>query len=309
MLRREFRGEARRPSPTEDVAVLQERDRIREAERAGGARRPRTKGSSPWAALLAAGWLMAVPAVAADETAPADGPSADEIEACVRANLPSKSSVQEVTFRVNGKGGLTTDSHLRIHWQMGDDQLSKVRLRFEEPADMRGSALLLIEKPGRNDMFMYLPELKRVRRVTGPSLSGGMFGTDFTYSQFERLQGVARDVSVSRMPDTEVNGTPVHVLAHEPADDPEFEYVLSYVDAERCVPLKTEFFESGRRLRKVLEADPAAIEQVDGLWIPKKLVMKDVVQGTSTEFVVDSIDVNASIHRKIFTQANLAQGK
>jgi len=271
--------------------------------------KPRVPGYLRWrAAVLAVALVGAWPAAAREELAPGDGPSADEIEACVRANLPSKSSIQEVRFRVNGKGGMTSDSHLKIHWQMGEDQLSNVLLRFDAPLDMRGSALLLIEKPGRNDIFMYLPELKRVRRVTGPSLSGGMFGTDFTYSQFERLQGVARDISVTRLPDTEVDGTPVHVLAHEPADDPEFEYVVSHVDAERCVPLKTEFFESGRRLRKVLEADPAAITAIEGLWIPRKLVMKDLAQGTSTEFSVDSIEMNAKIHRKIFTQANLSQG-
>jgi hypothetical protein len=289
-------------------------------ERRSGAERPRwgpVRGASRLGRWFGPAWIVGVlgaavvgatPAPATGDDLPAGGPSGDEIEACVRANLPSKSSIQEVTFRVNGKSGATTDSHVKIHWQMGEDQRSKVLLRFDAPPDMRGSALLLIEKPGRNDMFMYLPELKRVRRVTGPSLSGGMFGTDFTYSQFERLQGVARDLKVTRMPDTDLDGTPVHVLAHEPADDPEFDYVLSYVGAEHCIPLKTEFFENGRHLRKVLEVDPASVREVDGLWIPHKLVMKDVVQGTSTEFNVDSIDVNAKIHRKTFTEANLAQG-
>ncbi len=240
---------------------------------------------------------------------PAEGKTADEIEACVRANLPSRSSVQEVSFRVNGPGGATTDSNVKIHWQQdAKTELSRVHLRFEAPLDMRGSALLLLEKPGRNDMFMYLPELKRVRRVTGPALSGGMFGTDFTYSQFERLQGVARDIEVVRLADGEFEGSPVYVLGHTPADDPEFDYVESYVDPERCVPMRTEFFEANRKLRKVLKAEPAHVKQVGSHWIPHRLVMSDVVRGTSTEFRVDTIEVNAKIHRRMFTEGNLAQG-
>lgn len=255
--------------------------------------------------LLAVGTLLAGAAVA-----PAAEKSADEIEQCVRKNLPSRSSVQEVSFRVNDVGGATTDSEVKIFWQQSpEDQLSKVLLRFDAPLDMRGSALLLIEKPGRNDMFMYLPELRRVRRVTGPTLSGGMFGTDFTYSQFERLQGVARDLTVERLADAKVGDRPVWVLAHTPADDPEFEYVKSYVTPDDCVPLRTEFFERERRLRKVLEADPAHVKPVGGHHIPHRLVMSDVVRGTSTEFQVKAIDVNAEIHRKMFTQAQLAQGK
>lgn len=259
------------------------------------------------ATRIAVALLLALPLGAA--RARAEGKTAEQIEACVRANLPSKSSVQQVSFRVNGHAGATTDSEVQIHWQQDPgDRLSKVLMRFDAPLDMRGSALLLIEKTGRNDMFMYLPELKRVRRVTGPALSGGMFGTDFTYSQFERLQGVARDVSVERLQDGDLDGKAVWVLAHTPADDPEFEYVKSYVDPEHCVPLRTEFFEGKRKLRKVLVTAPEHVKQVGGHWIPHRLVMQDVVQGTSTEFRVDSIDVNAKIHRKVFTQAYLSQG-
>jgi len=188
--------------------------------------------------------------------------SACPVSRAILASIPSCS--------VNGAGGSTTDSHVKIHWQRGDDDLSNVLMRFDSPPDMRGSALLLLEKPGRNDMFMYLPELKRVRRVTGPALSGGMFGTDFTYAQFERLQGVARDLTVERLPDAEIDGTTVWVLGYEPADDPEFVYVKSYVDPAHCVPLKTEFFERGERLRKVLEVDADAVVEADGLHVPRR---------------------------------------
>lgn len=260
-------------------------------------------GGGRW--LAAAVWVAA--GITAREAAPSER-TAEQIEQCVRANLPSRSSVQEIAFRVNGKAGATTDSRVKIHWQKVEDGLSNVLLRFEAPQDMRGSALLLVEKPERNDMFMYLPELKRVRRVTGPALSGGMFGTDFTFAQFERLQGVSRDLKVERLPDAELEGRAVHVLAHTPADDPEFEYVQSYVDRERCIPLRTEFYEKGRRLRKVLDTPEAGIKRVGEQWIPHRLVMRDVVQGTSTEFTVERIDVNATIHRKMFTQGNLSQG-
>jgi len=264
-----------------------------------------TRRRTAFACLL---FLALAPSGAAAEASP-EAPTAESIEACVRANLPSRSSVQDVVLRVKDPTGATTESHIKIYWQQDEDRLSKVMLRFDEPPDMRGSALLLLEQPGRNDMFMYLPELKRVRRVTGPALSGGMFGTDFTYSQFERLQGVARDLVVERLEDETLGGEPLHVLAHTPADDPEFEYVKSYVEPERCLPMRTEFFEPGRHLRKVLTVDPARIERIDGHWIPRRLVMEDVVHGSSTEFLVEDIEVEADIHRRIFTERHLTSGR
>ena len=49
--------------------------------------------------------------------------------------------------------------------------------------------VLLLEKKDRMpDQFMYLPELRKVRRVTKRSVAGSMFGTDFSYEDFERFQ-------------------------------------------------------------------------------------------------------------------------
>ena len=58
-------------------------------------------------------------------------------------------------------------------------------LRVHEPADLEGAGLLLLEKSDRTDMFIYLPDLKKVKRVTSHMLSGSLFGSDFSYEDFE----------------------------------------------------------------------------------------------------------------------------
>ena len=42
----------------------------------------------------------------------------------------------------------------------------------------------------QNDMFMFLPELGKTRRITTQMVQGNMMGTDFSYEDFQRLQGM-----------------------------------------------------------------------------------------------------------------------
>ena len=160
------------------------------------------------ALLLAPPWAGAVDAGVA--------PEAKEVEDCMRKNLPSETSVQTVTLRKKAPDGSMSETRAKIFWRRGEDGFHQARLLFSDPDDMRGAGLLVLQRDGANDLFMYLPELKKVRRVTGHMMSGSMFGTDFTYEQIERLQGLAKDAVVKRLPDGKEDSSAVYVLEATP---------------------------------------------------------------------------------------------
>jgi hypothetical protein len=236
----------------------------------------------------------------------------EEIQACVAANYEHDASVSTLALRSEDRFGAVTESRATLHRKRSEDGLSKVRLRFSDPPDLRGSALLLIEKKDEpNDMFMYLPELERSRRVSGHMVSGSMFGTDFSYEQFQRMQGMARDASVERLPDRELEGRTVHVLAHRPAPEArsQFRKILSFIDPETCVPLRTEYYEhDDEEPRKVLSVDEERLERRDGRWIPLRLVMRDRRDGTQTELVFEEVRLDADVPRHVFSQSYLERG-
>ncbi|NLA22755.1 MAG: outer membrane lipoprotein-sorting protein, partial [Candidatus Marinimicrobia bacterium] len=60
----------------------------------------------------------------------------------------------------------------------------KILIFFEYPADIRGTGLLMISYSDVNkddDRWLYLPALKKVRRIAGESKNEYFMGTDFTY--------------------------------------------------------------------------------------------------------------------------------
>jgi hypothetical protein len=264
--------------------------------------------------VLAMRWFQIVPFVVLLGI-PASAGSApetvDEIEQCVQDNLPRKSSVQTVRFRSTNRVGEVTGSEATIHWKLFDDGLSKVLLRFSAPPDMRGSGVLLIENRGRRpDTFLYLPELRKVRRVSSRSAASSLFGTDFSYEDFERLVGMSSDASKERIDDAKIDGREVYVVVGRP--DPEsgsaYERVVAFVDKETCVPLRTESYEPGDELRKLLTADSSRIEREGTLWVPRQQTMKDLRDETQTDLVIEQIDIDAKIHRKMFSARELEAG-
>ncbi len=247
-------------------------------------------------------------AIGLASAAAAEPETVEEIDACIRANRPKQTSVATLTFRTKDRVGSVTEKSGTLNWKKFDDGLSRVVLRFHYPNNLRGSAILLIEKREKvPEMFMCLPALQKVRRVTTRMVSSSMFGTDFSYEDFQRLQGYSESLTSRRLEDAVFDGRPVYVVERKFADDSGSAYdrIVDYVDSETCVPLKTESHESGGRLRKVLSADPAKLERIGGLWVPRSIVMRDLLDETETSLDVEKIEIDERVSRKALTKTDL----
>ncbi len=245
-------------------------------------------------------------AVAGTPALAEDAKTAADIENCQEDNFPLDSSIQTVKMTTYDRVGDTTTMESKIYFQKdGDD--SKVLMQFDNPPDMRGAAVLMLEKSGRNDTFMYVPELQKVRRVSSHAMSGSMFGTDFTYEEFERLQGMSENGSSERKPDEEVQGRKAYVLDQVPAEDADSEYELvrSFIDQETCAPLRVQFYGKREKLMKEMTAPHEKVTKEGNLHVPREIVMTNPIEGTHTDLVVEEIDVGAKIPRKYFSQSQL----
>ncbi len=228
----------------------------------------------------------------------------EEIEDCVDANLPSHSSVQTFRMISTDRLGRQSTSQAKVFWRRVDADRSQVMMRFRKPLDLQGAGMLMIEKSDApNDIFMYLPELQRVRRVSGRMASGSMFGSDFSYEQFERLQGLADDNRVRRLADAEVGGRSAYVTEASREEDSEsdIERVVSYIDKGMCLALRVEYYEHGDKLRKVLRIEDDSIERRGKSWIALRQRMRDVRDDTETQLIVDAVELDVEIPRSRFT--------
>jgi len=244
--------------------------------------------------LAALGLLALAPAAPAVAATPA---TVDEIRACIQKNAPETSSLQTVLLRSLDKDGDAVDTRAKVYWKRLEGENLRVALHVMDPPTRRGSAVLFSRQDGENDMWMYLPEIRKVRKINQHFVQGSMFGTDLTYEDFERLQDVALGGEVMKLPDGELDGRKVWVIEGQPAAGEESAYakVVSMVDQERCVTLRTELFEPSGAVRKVVSASPDQITREPFGWLPRRLVVEDKDEGTTTEVLVESFDANVPI--------------
>ncbi len=241
--------------------------------------------------------------------APAHGDAGvDEVLACLRRNAPRTALVQTVELVATDKAGQERSQTAKLFAKRAGDGTARLLLRIEDPPDLRGSAFLLVQKEkGKNDMFVYLPELKKVRRISTRNLRGKLFGTDFSYEDVEQLFAQREGASLARLPDAEHGGRAVFVLEAKPAPDAEDGYarVTSVVDRQTCVPLEISFFEQGDAPAKVIRVDPARITKEGEVHVPRLVEVRDLQKETGSRLVTHDVRVDPELADRMFSSSAL----
>jgi outer membrane lipoprotein-sorting protein len=260
---------------------------------------------SRWIPLLALALLIAPPAGSQEDAVPVL--EVDEVRACMARNLPEKSAVQSVVIKARDRIGSERTLRAKVYWKRMDDGMYRLRADFSEPEEIDGAGFLMIQEESGNQMFLYLPDIRKVRRVNSQMMKGKIFGTDFSYEDFQRIYGVREEGELSRRPDSDLDGINVYVLEAQvpPEANSAYELMRSYVDPRTCVALKTELYERGGDLRKVLVAPPEDVRQEADVWIPGELVMQEVRERTQTSLRVESMRVNEKISDRTFSLSQL----
>jgi hypothetical protein len=249
----------------------------------------------------------------AEQAPAAREPGIAEIEACVTRNLPDDSGRVAFSIEVVDRVGDVTQSRAEILWHRNQEGLERLLVRVSAPAKTAGTSLLMVDQEeGAPDLFVYLPEIAKVKRVRSRRLRGPVLGTDFSYEDLKRLRDPVGQSEIRRLPDRSIDGRPHWVVEARTGEDSgsEYERVLTYVDPEHCLPVRLEFIERDGSLRKVLTAPADGILRHGERWLPHLYVMRDLHSETLTRVRLDRVELNAALSDEQFTQeALLAAGR
>ncbi len=234
--------------------------------------------------------------------------TAQEIQTCVQQNFPDDSMIQTIKMISVDRLGVERTLEAEMWWEKNQEtRLSNVLMTFDNPPELRGASVLVIEKKPQNDMFMFLPELKRTRRITSQMVQGNMMGTDFSYEDFQRLQGLLTSLESKRLPDEAIGERQAFVTESVPSDPTsEYNRIVSKVDQQTCVPLEVEFYtkgEPGPVKRMTTKAESVTKEKTG--FMPREIAMKDLRSETATTIVIEKLQVSVPIERKRFSASEL----
>jgi len=276
-----------------------------------------TGRESTLAILVLALLLAAVPVSAAtNEAEPEDELlTADQIVSIVNAvdegEQVTRTLVMDLTDR-RGKVRSRTTINYRKHYA-GE---IRTALFFLEPANIRDTAFLIWdyeEYDREDDQWLYLPALRKVRRVSAGHRGDYFLGTDFTYEDM-KLDGKLEplDYEFTLVGDEQIAGvTHYHLEALPKLADIAKELGYSrnhiWVNTENWLVSKVVFWDTKGNLLKTLEVGDISL--VDGIWSKHQMTMLNHQTGHRSHFTFSEVDYTTPVSDDIFSKSALQRGR
>lgn len=235
-------------------------------------------------------------------------PSGREIIQMVEQNPDGENRKSVMSMQlVNHRGATRERTILSYSLDLGKD--SKSIMFFQSPADVKGTGFLSwqYDDPFKDDdKWLYLPAMKKVRRISGSSAKKESFmGSDFT---FDDMGGRSVDEDEHKLLGEEpVDGSLCWVVESTPLDcDASYSKIISWIRQDALIPVKVEFYDRMGELLKTLVASD--ISNDSGFWTSHKLEMINHRRNHRTIITIDQIEYNLAINESQFTVPALERG-
>ena len=259
--------------------------------------------------LVLSGILLAVLALTVD---PSVGRAADSAE---EAGLSIATEARE---RQKGFGNFTANLTMTLRNKQGRESKREVRLKlievegdgdrtifvFDRPRDVRGTAFLVhAHKNEADEQWLYLPGLKRVKRISSSKQSGSFMGSEFSYED---------------MGATEVEKYTHRLLRDEPCGDLEctvseripvgkdsgYSRQLVWLDREELRTMQVQYFDRrGAHLKTMVVEDYE--KYLDNFWRAGKVTMTNHLTGKSTVLLWSDYEFGTDMDLDDFTRTAL----
>ncbi len=266
--------------------------------------------SGPGAAAVLVAATLALGSLPQD--AQAQAPSATEIMQKNRVvdKVPGSRSKQTMTLK-NRQGQERRRESASVT-RLQANGLDNQRLtRFQAPADVSGTAILLVEHAAADDdMWIYLPALKKVRRLVASNKKDSFAGTDFSYGD---VIGYAVEAWKHQLAGEETVGSePCYVIESTPASDAVrdstgYSRRRSWISKARYTTVKFEAWDAEGQLLK--RAEFAQFREVaKERWIAMSLKATNLQSGHQTEIAFSDYVVDEGVAADRFTTRALEAG-
>ena len=180
----------------------------------------------------------------------------------------------------------------------------KSLIKFMKPADIQGTGLLSYQnKKADDDQWLYLPSMKKTKRISGSGKSGSFVGSEFS---FEDLIPPDIDKYTYQYLKSESCGdTTCYVVSSTPqTSDSGYSKTISWIRIDNYRVVKAEFYDKKDRLLKTATFEDYRLIN-DKYWRTFRLIMKNQITGKETDFLVENLRINAGLTTTDFTQRAL----
>jgi outer membrane lipoprotein-sorting protein len=222
-------------------------------------------------------------------------------------NRPSADDQTAIlTMTLTNKSGQTRVRKIQqFSKDMGDRD--KSIMFFVSPADVKNTSFMnwSYDSDKSDDQWIYLPALKKVKRISSDSKSDYFMGSDFTYDDLGDRK-INADVH-TLLREEAVNDKNCYVIESISKDeDYMYSKTLTWIDKETFIGVKKEFYDEDEDLLKILKIKK--VEKLNDLYIVTHSEMKNVQKNHSTTMILSNVKINTGLSEGKFTERMMTRG-
>lgn len=214
-----------------------------------------------------------------------------------------------VALTITEKNGAVRTRKLNMITKSYDDGTIKRMVKFLDPADVRGTAMLIIDsKNSQDDMWIYLPALKKTRRIVSTEKGKSFMSSEF--SNADMSSGSNADFRMRHMPESGKAGT--WVIESVPvsdgkADEYGFSRKVTYLEMGSLKTKKIDFYNFEGELFKSIEI--VATQPIAGKegYVMTDMLATNHLNGRSSRVKFDQVNTSATIADNTFSVEGLAR--
>jgi outer membrane lipoprotein-sorting protein len=179
---------------------------------------------------------------------------------------------------------------------------------FLSPADVRNTSFMnwsYDDETKNDDQWIYLPALKKVKRISSDSKGDYFMGSDFTYDDLGDRHPLDDTHRILR--EEVVDGKPTYVVESIPKDeDYMYSRTITWINKDSWIGLKKEFYDEDDELLKILTVNKQ--QDFDGIIVITKTKMTNVQKHQSTVMSLSDVVINKGIPDNKFTERIMKRG-
>jgi len=219
-----------------------------------------------------------------------------------------KTSSYTISVTLIDKNGKTRAREI-ASYTMKDGKTDKTVMVFKTPKDVAGVSYLSFDYPDKadgsptdSDSWLYIPAMKKVRRISGSSKDDDFQGSDFSYDDIGK-RSLGKD-TFSILGEESVNGVDCWILESAAKDKKaKVSRRVLWISKETNVLQKAEYYDRQNRLLKTLACEQ--IEKINGYWTTLKMTMTNVQTKHQTIYELKDMQYDIPIPENFFSVSAL----
>ncbi len=179
---------------------------------------------------------------------------------------------------------------------------------FDRPRDIKKTAFLnFTHSLGNDDQWLYLPALKRVKRISSGNKSGPFVGSEFAYEDITSQE--VKKYTYKWLRDEEYQGHKSFVVEQYPAyENSGYTRRVVWIDQDEYRTLKVDFYDRKNSLLKTLTYKGYQ-KYLDRYWYPDEMLMVNHQTGKSTRFIWKNYTFRTGLTDRHFNKNSLKRAR